>query len=244
MKMKKIRYWLVVLFVMLASSMQAQQESGYKAMLGMGLTGAKAESAMGMTLNVETSQGYLLKNRLFLGGGAGADLAFGRIFEGKERRKGITMHFPLFGHTRAYLGSHDVRPYIDLKGGYVLGDLKGGLFRPGWGITLPVSKKVAVNFGLSYQLLVHRSDREQLYLADVLDDWVNSADRKIDSYLDGLLDKYLGNWAPLAGSLLDKYLGDQLSSAVILDYLGVDPNTILPRKLLLHTLTFTWGVEF
>lgn len=153
--MKKLFAFFVVF--LLGTTMYAQKDTKYKSLLSLELSGAMVEGNGAVAFGLESTHGALIDNRLFLGVGVG--ISCSRIITKNEyfRDTENTVAVPFYGNARLYLTDRTCRPYIDAKGGYVLGDTDGGFFRPSLGFSVPVGKKCAIDIGFSYQIIIQRS---------------------------------------------------------------------------------------
>lgn len=91
-----------------------------------------------------------IPEHLFVGGGVGVGIA---VESGEE-----AYSLPIFADARYTIGSHKVRPFVDMRAGYSLiwnskhpGGNEGGFyFAPSVGVTVPVASGIAINAGLGY----------------------------------------------------------------------------------------------
>lgn len=149
--MKKL-LTLATLMLICTGVFAQYSENRYKAMLGVDVNGVFHENDNTVNINVETSHGYFMNDWFFAGGGLGIDLSRHAIKTGNKTKADVTTSIPLFADARIYLGDY-VRPYLDFKAGYILGDVEGGFLKPAFGISFPIGNRAAINMGLSYRFL-------------------------------------------------------------------------------------------
>ncbi len=147
-------------FVLSATSVSAQTSPSYKGFFDIELSGQKADGVSAVTFGAETSHGVFVRNRFFLGAGLGVEMAHTAVSSTSAyySTNDTEIAIPVFGQARVYFSDDRVRPFFDVKAGYCFKDVEGILFSPTLGFTMPVCKKLAVNFGISYSLLAKKYD--------------------------------------------------------------------------------------
>ena len=153
--MKKTVAFFAVFLI--GTAMYAQWDTRYKSLLGVELSGTMVDGLGAVTFGLESTHGILIENRFFLGAGAGVSFAKTITKEAYFKDTQSTAAFPIYGNARLYLTDHPCRPYLDAKGGYVLGDADGSFFRPSLGFSVPVGKRCAINIGFSYQVMIQKA---------------------------------------------------------------------------------------
>lgn len=137
---------IIIALLALCTSIYAQdafRTRKYKGFADIGLSAAFMEGESTVTFALSTSHGYQINPYFFMGAGIGVGLT-----GGSANDKEVTV--PVFGQTRVNFSSRRISPFLDFKGGYDVGDLKGGVLSPTLGISMPVSYHCAIDFGLSY----------------------------------------------------------------------------------------------
>ena len=157
--MKKVFLAIICLAVSAASLAQSPLRSkGYKGFVQANFAvvsnrtttsdGRYESSNTSYSLAFTTSHGMLVCPYLFVGAGLGIKGG------GGENAAVMDMDFvqvPFFLQARTYLTPKDIAPYFDFKGGYAVGDMRGGYLSPALGVSVPVSSKVALNVEVAYQ---------------------------------------------------------------------------------------------
>ena len=148
--MKKIIASLLMLIVCCSINAQdAYRMKHYKGFLDVGLSGLFIDGSNQATISLQTSHGYQFNPYVFLGAGIGLGVNCGSDIE-------TTTVVPIFAQTRFNFNADRISPYLDIKGGYNVGDSDGGVFSPTIGVSMPVSRNCAIDFGLSYILNTHK----------------------------------------------------------------------------------------
>lgn len=147
--MKKIFFAAILSLVCVASS-YAQSEfreryRAYKGFLDVGLAGVFANGESSVSFELRTSHGIQINPFVFAGLGIGVGVNGGSVSD-------ASVVAPIFAQMRFNLTRSTISPYLDIKGGYSVGDFKGGYFQPSLGVSLPITRKFAVDFGLAYTL--------------------------------------------------------------------------------------------
>lgn len=142
--MKKTALLIALLAICInTSARHPLRMSGYKGFADVELSGAFVNGQSAVNFAIETSHGYQFNPYIFLGGGigVGAAMSTGNTTE---------LVVPIYGQTRINLTPTRISPYIDFKGGYDVGDERGGIISPSLGVSMPVASHFAVDFGISY----------------------------------------------------------------------------------------------
>ena len=63
---------------------------------------------------------------------------------------GSTVICPIFAQARYNILNTRISPYIDFKGGGIVGDFKGGYLEPSVGVSMPVANRFAIDFSFAY----------------------------------------------------------------------------------------------
>lgn len=151
--MKKFIISAILLLVCLSSSAQSafrERHGAYKGFLDVGLASSFADGENSVTFSLRTSHGIQINPFIFAGAGVGVGVATGSQYDE------ATVMAPIFAHTRYNFSRSTISPYLDVKGGYSVGDFNGGYFQPSLGVSLPVTSRFAIDFGLSYTLNTHK----------------------------------------------------------------------------------------
>lgn len=90
----------------------------------------------------DPSVGYQFNPYFFLGVGTGVGVS--------TMNKQTLTTVLLYGHTRVNITKTRISPYIDFRGGSLFVDGKGLFISPSVGVSMPVSKWIAINFALTY----------------------------------------------------------------------------------------------
>lgn len=114
----------------------------------------EGESSVSFALS--TSHGYQFSPYFFLRAGIGVGVTGGSASD-------TEVSAPIFGQTRLNLSSGRISPFLDFKGGYDVGDIKGGIFSPTLGVSMPVSYRCAIDFGISYTCKLCKFEYDSWY---------------------------------------------------------------------------------
>lgn len=93
-------------------------------------------------VNLMTSHGYQIVPQLFAGVGVGANYYY----------DDDSWNLPIFAHFRSDILNNDITPFVDLRVGYSLIDVKGFYLNPSIGCRFAVSDNIALNVGVGYTL--------------------------------------------------------------------------------------------
>lgn len=146
--MKKFIFVTVLSLVGLSSFAQSgfrERHGAYKGFLDVGLAGAFAYGESSVSFELRTSHGVQITPFVFVGGGIGVGVNGGSA-------EYATVMAPIFAQTRFNFTRTTISPYLDIKGGYSVGDFKGGYLQPSLGVSFPITNKFAIDFGLAYTL--------------------------------------------------------------------------------------------
>ncbi len=142
----------IVALLALCTSIFAQdpfRTKKYRGFADVGLSVVATEGQSAVSFALTTSHGYQVNPYLFLGAGVGVGVSGGSSTS-------TEVSVPIFGQTRINFTTKRISPYLDFKGGYDVGDFKGGILSPSFGISMPVSNYCAIDFGISYSCKLHR----------------------------------------------------------------------------------------
>lgn len=118
---------------------------GYRGMFDLGYS-VSVDVAQLNRLEFTTSHGYQFNPYLFLGIGGGVSFFY-------DEAVPSTVSFPIFINPRVDFNTGKVSPFIDLKGGYTVGEYIEGLYiSPSMGARFAFGYGPAVNFSMGYTL--------------------------------------------------------------------------------------------
>ncbi|MBD8349586.1 hypothetical protein [Dysgonomonas sp. HGC4] len=127
------------------SSNEYSLHEGYRGMFDLGYS-VSVDVAELNRLEFTTSHGYQFNPYLFLGVGGGVSFYHGNDSES-------TVSFPIFINPRIDFNTGKISPFIDLKGGYTLGeDVEGLYLSPSIGARCAITTGTAINFSMGYTL--------------------------------------------------------------------------------------------
>lgn len=147
--MKKIAFIIAVIF---ASFIYAPTSSaitfdedgvapGYRGFVDFGYTLGVGDFGKNVDrVSLTTSHGYQIIPQLFAGVGVGVNYFY------DEEAFGL----PIFAHFRSDILNNDITPFVELKVGYSLLDVKGFYLNPAIGCRFSVSDNIALNLSLGY----------------------------------------------------------------------------------------------
>ena len=95
-------------------------------------------------IGIMTSHGYQIAPQFFAGLGVG----FNYYFDGNDELCSL----PLFAHFRSDLINNEITPYVDLRVGYSLIDVKGVYINPSVGCRFELSYDIGLNVGIGYTM--------------------------------------------------------------------------------------------
>lgn len=95
-------------------------------------------------IGIMTSHGYQIAPQFFAGLGVG----FNYYFDGNDELCSL----PLFAHFRSDLINNEITPYVDLRVGYSLIDVKGVYINPSVGCRFELSDNIGLNVGIGYTM--------------------------------------------------------------------------------------------
>ena len=95
-------------------------------------------------IGIMTSHGYQIAPQFFAGLGVG----FNYYFDGNDELCSL----PLFAHFRSDLINNEITPYVDLRVGYSLIDVKGVYINPSVGCRFELSDDIGLNVGIGYTM--------------------------------------------------------------------------------------------
>ncbi|MGN0232794.1 MAG: hypothetical protein ACI4B5_00025 [Bacteroidaceae bacterium] len=157
--MKKFIISAILSLVCLSSSAQSEFRERYgahKGFLDVGLASAFADGENTVSFSLRTSHGIQINPFIFAGAGIGVGVTTGSLYD-------TSVMAPIFAHMRCNFTRSTISPYFDLKGGYSVGDFNGGYLQPSLGVSLPVTSKFAIDFGLAYTLNTHKESYSAWY---------------------------------------------------------------------------------
>ena len=124
----------------------------YKGFSDIGLGSAFSDGDNSTSFTLTPSHGIQINPYFFAGAGIGVDLSSSSNIDG------ATVIAPIFGQVRANILNKNISPYVDLKGGGTVGDFKGGYLEPSFGVSMPVTKKFAIDISLVNTLYTHKEE--------------------------------------------------------------------------------------
>ena len=157
--MKKFIFATILSLVCIPSFAQSEfreRHGGYKGFLDVDLAGVFADGESSVSFELSTSHGVQINPFVFAGVGIGIGVSGGSVDY-------ATIMAPIFAQTRFNFTRTTISPYLDIKGGYCVGDIKGGYFQPSLGVSLPITNKFAVDFGLAYTLITQKDSYTYRY---------------------------------------------------------------------------------
>ena len=95
-------------------------------------------------IGVMTSHGYQIAPQFFAGVGVG----FNYYFNGHDELCSL----PVFAHFRSDILNNEITPYVDLRVGYSLIDVKGVYINPSVGCRFEISDNIGLNVGIGYTM--------------------------------------------------------------------------------------------
>ena len=95
-------------------------------------------------IGIMASHGYQIAPQFFAGLGVG----FNYYFDGNDELCSL----PLFAHFRSDLINNEITPYVDLRVGYSLIDVKGVYINPSVGCRFELSDDIGLNVGIGYTM--------------------------------------------------------------------------------------------
>ena len=95
-------------------------------------------------IGIMTSHGYQIAPQFF----AGLRVGFNYYFDGNDELCSL----PLFAHFRSDLINNEITPYVDLRVGYSLIDVKGVYINPSVGCRFELSDDIGLNVGIGYTM--------------------------------------------------------------------------------------------
>ena len=158
--MKKIRFTLVAVALLLSSAASAQfsnatvrSSHSSSSLEGNGLkTGYKGSGEVGYTLGVGdgvdrlalfTTHGFQINKMIFAGAGVGVNYF----------TKGEVVGLPIYGATRITILDSVISPFVDVKVGYSALDIKGFFFAPSVGCRFRLAQRFALTVTMGYEML-------------------------------------------------------------------------------------------
>ncbi len=157
--MKKYIFATILSLVCVSTFAQSEfreRHGAYKGFLDVGLAGVFADGESSVSFELRTSHGVQINPFVFAGVGVGVGVNAGSVGD-------ATVMAPIFAQTRFNFTRTTISPYLDIKGGYSVGDFKGGYLQPSFGVSLPITSKFAVDFGLAYTLNTHKDSYSGWY---------------------------------------------------------------------------------
>lgn len=157
--MKKYIFATILSLVCVSTFAQSEfreRHGAYKGFLDVGLAGVFADGESSVSFELRTSHGVQINPFVFAGVGVGVGVNAGSVGY-------ATIMAPIFAQTRFNFTRTTISPYLDIKGGYSVGLFKGGYLQPSFGVSLPITSKFAVDFGLAYTLNTHKDSYSGWY---------------------------------------------------------------------------------
>ena len=93
-------------------------------------------------ISVSTSHGFQIAPQFFIGAGA----TFSYYYDNE------TCGIPLFVHMRSDILDTDITPFVDVKIGYSVGDLKGVYLNPSVGCRFALTEDLGLSVGVGYTM--------------------------------------------------------------------------------------------
>ena len=107
-------------------------------------------------IGIMTSHGYQIAPQFFAGLGVG----FNYYFNGHDELCSL----PVFAHIRSDILNNEITPFVDLKVGYSLIDVKGVYVNPSIGCRFELTDDIGLNVGVGYTMqqveLVYYSEKK------------------------------------------------------------------------------------
>lgn len=136
--MKPLKLLAVIITAITTSVCSAQ--TGYKGMIEAGRTFHLTYTPL-HTTEVATTHGYQFNNYLYVGAGVGLN------FNSSEKK---SLYMPMYLDVKANLLRSKVTPFIDLKAGYSVLDVKGVYLSPSIGVDYNFYRKLSVYLKVGY----------------------------------------------------------------------------------------------
>ena len=157
--MKKSIAFVVALLMTVGTWAQTPLRSKkYKGFLNFDITtvsyhstsGAGNYSDGGSSVHFEltTSHGMQVCPYFFAGAGVGIRTGSGTAAAVMDMD---FVQAPFFLQVRSNLTPKNVTPYVDLKGGYSVGDMHGAFISPALGVSVPLCSRLGLNVEIAYQ---------------------------------------------------------------------------------------------
>lgn len=107
-------------------------------------------------IGIMTSHGYQIAPQFFAGLGVG----FNYYFNGHDELCSL----PVFAHIRSDILNNEITPFVELRVGYSLIDVKGVYVNPSIGCRFELTDDIGLNVGVGYTMqqveLVHYSEKK------------------------------------------------------------------------------------
>lgn len=116
-------------------------KSGYKGFVEAGYTIGVGDAGEGR-ISVMTVHGYQINPYIFAGIGVG----------GNYFHDGDVWNVPIFADVRSNILDNSISPFVDVKIGYSILDIKGFFFSPSIGCRFAIGDKTGLNVGVGYEL--------------------------------------------------------------------------------------------
>lgn len=116
--------------------------SGYRGFVDLNWALGVGQSEGANSIGIQTSHGYQIIPQLYAGAGIGLNVFY----------NGTAVNLPIFANLRTDILSSGTTPFVDLKVGYSLIDIKGLYLSPSIGCRINLSKSLGLNIGLGYTL--------------------------------------------------------------------------------------------
>lgn len=95
-------------------------------------------------IGILTSHGYQIAPQFYAGAGVG----FNYYFNGHDELCSL----PVFAHFRSDILNNEITPYVELKVGYSLLDIKGVYINPSVGCRFELNDDIGLNVGIGYTM--------------------------------------------------------------------------------------------
>ena len=95
-------------------------------------------------IGIMTSHGYQIAPQFFAGVGVG----FNYYYDGNDELCSL----PIFAHFRSDILNNEITPYVDLRVGYSLIDVKGFYINPSVGCRFELNDNIGLNVGIGYTM--------------------------------------------------------------------------------------------
>lgn len=115
---------------------------GYRGFVDVGYNLGVGDGEGHDRVHILTSHGYQIVPQLFAGIGVGANYYYDDEVWG----------LPIFAHFRSDILNSEISPFVEVRIGYSLIDIKGFYLNPAIGCRFAVSDNISLNVGVGYTL--------------------------------------------------------------------------------------------